>query len=328
MKKFTLILVSLFVLIISCQNTTNTTFKETEQSDNQEIRGDLIIFHAGSLSVPFKQMKAEFNKLYPKVNVLLEAAGSVACARKITELNKECDIMASADYKVITNMLIPQYADWNLQFATNEMSLVYNDKSKYAQEINAGNWYKILLKDDVAYGHSDPNLDPCGYRAELCMQLSEKFYQKEGLAAQILNKKNKQIRPKETDLLALLESNTIDYIFLYRSVAEQHHLNFLELPENINLKNSELKDFYAQAQVEITGKTPNSKQTVVGLPMVYGITGIKNAPNKAARDAFLEFVLSEAGQKIMNQNGQPSIAPAETDNCDKLPENLKEFVIQ
>ena len=67
------------------------------------LSGDLIIFHAGSLSVPMKEIKAEFNKLYPNVNVLMEPAGSVECARKITDLKKPCDIMAASDYKVIDN---------------------------------------------------------------------------------------------------------------------------------------------------------------------------------------------------------------------------------
>ncbi|MCK7522654.1 MAG: hypothetical protein MZV64_35710 [Ignavibacteriales bacterium] len=44
------------------------------------------------------------------VKVLLEAAGSLVCARKVTELKKPCDIVASADYFVIDKLLIPEYA--------------------------------------------------------------------------------------------------------------------------------------------------------------------------------------------------------------------------
>jgi len=45
-------------------------------------------------------------------------------------------------------------------------------------------------------------------------------------------------------LVVLLESGELDYIFLYRSVAEQHKLKFLALPDKINLKKSELEKFY------------------------------------------------------------------------------------
>ena len=33
--------------------------------------------------------------------------------KKICDLKKECDVMASADYKVISSLLMPDYADYN-----------------------------------------------------------------------------------------------------------------------------------------------------------------------------------------------------------------------
>ena len=75
-----------------------------------EPRGTLVMFHAGSLSVPFDEMEKAFEARYPGVDLQREAAGSQNCARKITELNKPCDIMASADYKVIDKLLIPEKA--------------------------------------------------------------------------------------------------------------------------------------------------------------------------------------------------------------------------
>ena len=88
------------------------------------LKGELIIFHAGSLSVPLKEVAAEFNKFYPDIKIKMESAGSVASARKITDLNRPCDILASSDYAVIDNMLIPKYADWNIKFVSNELSIV------------------------------------------------------------------------------------------------------------------------------------------------------------------------------------------------------------
>ncbi len=73
------------------------------EESNQKQK--LIIFHAGSLSVPFKEIAKEFEKLNPNTKIILEVAGSGTCARKITDLHKPCDIMASADYKV--NCLSP-----------------------------------------------------------------------------------------------------------------------------------------------------------------------------------------------------------------------------
>lgn len=294
---------------------------------NSMIAGDLIIFHAGSLSVPFRQMAAEFKKQYPQVNFLTEASGSVASARKITDLHKPCDLIASADYAVIDKMLIPEYADWNLKFASNEMCIVFAPGSKYANQINSKNWTTLLLKNDVLFGRSDPNADPCGYRTEMLLQLAEKHYRKPGLYKQFISKDKEFMRPKETDLLALLESGSIDYIFLYRSVAVQHQLKYLILPDEINLKNQAFAKQYSQAKVEINGSKPGEKQVMTGEPMIYSFTIPRNAPNKAAAIAFAEFILNRSkGEAIMNRNGQPSVKHTTTTGYDKLPTQLKAYV--
>ncbi len=294
---------------------------------NMQPSGDLVIFHAGSLSVPFKEMADEFKKLHPQVNIMMEAGGSVASARKITDLDKQCDIMASADYAVIDKMLIPKYADYNIKFASNELCVVYSSKSRYASQINANNWMEILLKPDVAFGRSDPNSDPCGYRTEMMLQLAEKHYKKNGLYSKFIAKDKAYMRPKETDLLALIETNSIDYIFLYRSVAVQHQLKYIVLPDAINLKNQGFTEQYATAKVDINGSKPGEKQTMTGEPMIYSFTILRNAPNKAAALAFAEFLLQKAnGQAIMVRNGQPSVVPMKVANYDKVPAQLKQFV--
>ena len=297
------------------------------QSKMMTMSGDLIIFHAGSLSVPMKEIAAAFKKNYHGVNVLLEPAGSVECTRKITDLKRPCDIIASSDYKVIDKMLVPQYADWNIQFASNEMCIVYTEKSRYREIINANNWYGILQKSDVAFGRADPNSDPCGYRSVMTMQLAEQYYKKPGLVSTLTEKDQNYIRPKEVDLLALLETNSVDYIFLYRSVAVQHQLQYLVLPDQINLKNPEFNDLYAGASVAINGKVPGEKVNMTGEAMVYGVTMLKDAPNKIAALKFLEFLLSpDKGMKIMIRNGQPSVIPMPNPKYDILPRSLKLFV--
>jgi molybdate/tungstate transport system substrate-binding protein len=296
------------------------------QQINNTVSGDLIIFHAGSLAMPFKEIAAEFNKLYPKVNVLMEAAGSVASARKITDLNRSCDILASSDYGVIDNMLIAKYADWNIKFVSNELSIVYQEKSRLSNQINSKNWYDVLMKKEVAFGRADPNADPCGYRTILSLELAEKYYKKPGLAKMISEKDQNYMRPKEVDLVALLESGSIDYSFLYRSVAIQHGLKYITLPDEINLKSIGLAAQYAEVVTEINGKEPGKKETVKGEPMVYGVTMLRNAPNKPAAIAFLQFLLSkDKGMKIMEKDGQPSVIPMAVQNYDKLPKELKEF---
>ena len=279
-------------------------------------------------ALPFRQIGDEFRKQHPSAKIVREIAGSRECARKITDLGKPCDVMASADYAVIDSLLIPDHADWNIRFAGNEMVIAFREHSRGCDRINTENWHEILMRDDVTFGRSDPNLDPAGYRTVLTAMLAEKFCGKPGLADKILAKDMKYIHPMSADLLALLEVGELDYIFTYRSVAQQHKLNFVPLPDEINFKRPELSGFYRSASVRLTGKTRGTFITRVGEPIIYGVTIPKNAPNPKLAEAFLAFLLdADKGGAILEQNGQSFVVPSPTDTFNKLPESLKMFAL-
>ena len=296
-----------------------------------EIKGKVIVFHAGSLTVPFAEIEKRFEAAHPGVDILREAGGSTKMARMISEVGKPADIMASADYKVIDNNLIPKFADWNVRFASNQLVLCYTDQSKGADEINENNWYRILTNPGVIWGHSDPNLDPCGYRSLMVLQLAEKYYKKEGLYEQLLaNRPEKNVRPKSVELVSLLKTGNMDYAWEYLSVAVQHELKYLVLPSEINLGDYRQDDYYKQAKVKVTGKTPGTFITRTGMSCTYGLTMIKDAPNPEAAAAFLAYLLSpDGGLAILKDMGQPPFTPAWLPNDEMkkmLPEQLSGLV--
>lgn len=307
------------LLIFSC-----TSKKAAVNKENLE--SELIIFHAGSLSVPFHQLADSFMKENPAVKLLLEGAGSTECARKISELKKPCDIIASSDYTVIRDILIPEYSNWYVNFATNEMGIAYTDKSKMSDKINKDNWFDVLLNNKIIYGRANPNLDPCGYRTIFTYQLSEKHYLKSGLAKKLSSKDENFIRPKEVDLLALLESQTLDYIFIYKSVAIQHKLKFLSLPEEVNQGNPSFSEYYSIAKTEVSGKEKNKKSVKKAEAMVYAASIIINAPHRNSAIKFMEFLLSDKGKKIMEVNGQPSINFVPKNYIQNVPDSIRKYV--
>ena len=304
----------LLILIPGCGNSGN-------RSGN-----DIIIFHAGSLSVPLRQLKEIYEERNPGVRILLEPAGSLVCARKITELKKTCDILASADYFVINEMLIPDYADWSIRFATNEIVIAYSDKAKYADEINSSNWYEVLNREDVLYGRSDPDSDPCGYRSVLTMMLSEKYYKMPGLSDKLMDKNRDYIRPKEVDLVALVESNAIDYMFQYKSVAIQHALRYIELPDEVNLSDPSFEDIYNSVSLTIRGNRPDEKLSVRGEYINYSMTIPFISKNREGAIDFMALILSKEGFEIFRKNGQDPIVPFSTEQKGLIPQKLKSFI--
>jgi molybdate/tungstate transport system substrate-binding protein len=318
-------LLAFFLWMAACQPPKQN---QNNPSAQGEPTGELVIFHAGSMTVPINQIADSFTRSFPNVKVLTEAAGSRECARKITDLAKPCDIMVSSDYKVIDEMLVPDFATFNIAFAANEMVIAYMPDNKVAKMINDSNWIDLLLKPGLAFGRSDPNSDPCGYRTLMVMQLAEKYFNRPGIAKKLAAKDTRYIRPKEVDLLALLESNSIDFVFIYKSVACQHKLSYLKLQAEMNLADPSKNWLYQQAEVKVNGNKPGSFTSIKGEAMIYGVTMLKNAPNPKAALAFMKFFLEkEKGAKIMEVNGQPSLIPYASASYDSIPEELKLFAI-
>ena len=286
----------------------------------------LPIFHAGSLTIPWAQISQEFNQLYPDVEILTEGAASLTTIRKVTELGRDCGVIGSADYKVIPKLMFPEYADWYIIFATNQIVLCYADESQFQDEVNASNWYEILQRDGVKYGRSDPNQDPCGYRTLMVWQLAEVHYKVPGLYDKLYEAEGDLMRAKSVGLIALLESGDLDYAFEYLSVATQRRLNYVALPDEINLSSEKFKDFYATAEVEISGKEPGQSVTLTGEPISYAVTIPKNFPNQELAIAWVDFLLSDKGTTIMEANGQRPIKPVVTNDESQLPEQLKKYV--
>lgn len=308
----------------------------------------LKIYHAGSLSMPMDELEQKFEELHPNVDVQREAAGSVACVKKITELDKQADILASADYTLIPSMMIPDFTDWYVVFARNQIVIAYTDDSKYSDEINQDNWYDILRRDDVTFGISNPNDDPCGYRSQIVTQLAEKYYSDAKIyddimganteitistegdisaikmpMSEAINPDTKKImlRSMEVELSSALEMGEIDYFYIYRSVAVQHGFKFVELPSQIDLGSIEYTDMYNKVNIELS----NGK-IIDGKPIVYGITIPKNAIEHDLALEFVKLVISEEGQQIFIDNGQPPIVPAVSNDIDAVPDELKEYL--
>ena len=281
----------------------------------------LVIFHAGSLNVPMSKLEAIFESNYSNVDVVREASGSVMAARKVLDLGKKADIIAVADYQIIKQLLIKNnLANWYIGFATNKMVIVYTEQSKYASEINATNWFKILLRKDVTWGHSDPELDPAGYRTLLVWKLAELYYNEPGLYETMISSSNIVVRPKSVDLISLIESGQIDYAFEYESVALQHNLPYVQLPDKINLGNFTLADYYAQVSLKL-----ENGMEIVGEPIIYGVTILKNSENYGYAVSFLDLMLSHIGREVFTENHQEYLGTYLTNNIDAIPGELRNY---
>jgi molybdate/tungstate transport system substrate-binding protein len=318
---------------------------------------EMRVLCAGSLMVPFTEIEAAFESEHPDIDVLIEGHGSIQVIRHVTELFEEADIVAVADHALIPmlmyNTTVPDtdesYASWYIKFATNSLGIAYTSSSLYSGEINAQNWYEILARPDVRLGISDARLDACGYRALMLLKLAEEYYgdrtifnevlgefnpvikvESEGtkttiLVPEVLHPMDERIvlRGSSIRMLALLDSGDIDYAFEYMSVAEQHQLEFLELPQEINLGEADYSELYETVICKLDFHRFSSVQPVfTGEPIIYGITVPYIAPHPDKAVSFIEFLLGDGGRQILLQNHQSQLVPFEADNIHKAPLEL------
>ena len=259
----------------------------------------LVVFNAGSLAQPLRAALDSF-AARAHVTVQQENAASLETARKLTELHRIPDIVALADYQVFPQLLMPKYVTTYTLFARNRMVIAYTPRSKFASQITAANWTDIFLRPGVETGRADPSFDPSGYRTLLTLQLAESFYGKPGIAAKLLAAiPDRNVRPNEATLIALVQSGEMDYIWSYESLAQAAKLPYLKLPPEIDLSDPLMTARYATVSVRVPGKSLADSVTFKGEPIVYGIAVPVDAPHRALAIAFVGWLTSPEGVRVL-----------------------------
>jgi len=295
---------------------------------SQPLSGELSVFFAASLDQVLAEMKTAFEQAHPGVQVRAEASGSQVAARKVSEYGRTADLVLTADWEVIEALLRPAHAAWNIGFASNEIVLAYRESSRYAAEINADNWPEVLLRKEVRVARLNEDLAPLGYQTLLLWKLAERYYAPL-LAGRPLHDALKQrasgnlVRADVLDVLPLLGPE-VDYTFTFRSVAQAHHLPFIELPPEINLSDPAQAKRYAQ--VSTTYHNGTETVQVTGQPIVYGATIPAGAPNAPAAESFLALLLGPTGRKILQGQGFRPLVPARCRGIQAVPPALRPLV--
>jgi molybdate/tungstate transport system substrate-binding protein len=268
-------------------------------SDATSEGGPLVVYSAGSLSRPLRAALEAF-RAETGIAYQLESAGSLETARKLTELNKIPDLVALADEEVFPKLLIPGQTSWYAVFARNRLVLAHTPDSRGASEITADNWHRIVRQPGVQIGRSDPNLDPAGYRALMVWQLAERHYAEPGLAAALeATAPPRNMRPKEIELVALLEARELDYAWFYESMARAAGLPYVRLPDAVDLGSSADSASYRRAAVRVLGAAPGDTIVLRGAPIRYAFSVPARAPHPALGRRLAAFLTSPAGRRAL-----------------------------
>jgi molybdate/tungstate transport system substrate-binding protein len=290
----------------------------------------LRIFATASLNAALSELEKSFESEHQQTDVRVEVSGSLVAARKVSEYKDTADLVISADKRVIEELLIPQFADWEIVFSSNEIVLAFSENSRHAAEVDSENWPRILLDPQVRVARVDENLGPLGYQTLLVWKLADIHYKDtlhDGSLLETLSKRvtRRMIRPDGAELLPTLGTEA-DYIFVYRSMAHDQNLKHVLLPPQVNLSSPAQADFYAKCSVVISG-SPGRPVTLKGEPILYALTIPREAPNFSAAVSFVQMLLGPQGQTTLRRHGFLPLSPARFEGrWERLPESLRDLV--
>ena len=167
----------------------------------------LVVYHAGSLADPMRELADTFERTHPGVRVRRESGGSVDLATRALDPGQVPDVLALADYAIIPRLLMPAHTGWYAIYAGNAMVIASSAHvGRHEQSSPADNWTDVLLRLRRARRPFRPAAGPGGYRAVLVFQLAEEFYHRPGLADSLARAVPTVVAPAGKTLYDLLEA--------------------------------------------------------------------------------------------------------------------------
>ncbi|NNN18654.1 MAG: extracellular solute-binding protein [Acidimicrobiaceae bacterium] len=201
--------------------------------------------------------------------------GSVALANQIKEKLRQADIFISAVPSVnssLSGASNGNYISWYSDLASSPLVIGYSRSSKFAPQLNSGNWYKVMQQPGFRLGRTDPKLDPKGVLTETLVKDEGTKVGDSLLFTQLLGsaENTAQIFPEET-LVGRLEAGQLDAGFFYENEAKLAKIPYI--------------------------------QTGISLGAAFTISILNNAKNINGAIAFVNFLYSTKGQKLLNSVG-------------------------
>lgn len=259
-----------------------------------------------------------------------KGAGSGAIANQIKGKIATPDVVEFADPAVdasLTGSANGSYVSWYFTFATSQLVIGFDPRSKLAPDFRAVQrhklpFYRALQQKGLRIGRTDPNIDPKGYRAIWMANLIQSQYHLKGFEKQLFGavENPSQVFPEEV-LVARMLTGQVDAGVFYLSEVKDLGIPYIPLPALVNLGSTKYAKVYATQHF-----TTSAKQTVTGAPIEYTITIPTTVKNEAGAEAFVRFVLSPRVRAVSASHGLLPIKIIVAGDAAAIPASLTRFI--
>jgi molybdate/tungstate transport system substrate-binding protein len=216
------------------------------------------------------------------------------------------------------------YSNLSLQnSAANSVLTAYNSGAASNTTDAWYDFFSIISSGSVKIGISNPNADPAGYRAWIVLEAASQAYAHDStfFGNRMISNNGNVTAASAADLVSPLETGQIQFLFIYKSAAIAHKLNYLQLPDKVNLGNPKYSEFYARFSYQL------SKGVQKGALIALYITVPADSTDAADSLQFVVFVV-EHSPTVLLPFGLVPLTPARLYNSTTIPEPLRELVSQ
>lgn len=267
-----------------------------------------------------------------------KAAGSLLLAQQISQGNPVSVFISVARPAVQPLYLGNESSGWAIAFASDQMALAYSNASTQnsaatsilttynsaAASNTTEAWYSFfstITSGSVKIGIANPNGDPAGYRTWIVLEAASQAYANNStfFENRILSNNGNITGASAADLVGPLETGQIQFLFIYKSAAIAHKLNYLHLPDQVNLGNPKYSKFYAQFSYTL------SKGLQKGALIALYITVPVDSTDTADSLQFVVFVVKNS-PTLLSSFGLVPMTPARLYNSTTIPEPLQELL--
>jgi molybdate/tungstate transport system substrate-binding protein len=242
-----------------------------------------------------------------------QAQGSDALANLIVGGSLRPDVFLPVTPGPMLTVLRGGKARTGVPIARTSMVIAYSPKSRFAPQFAAAGrpgampWWQILEQPGLRFGRTDPLTDPQGRNIIFVMQLAARYYRQPDLVQRLIGA---DLSPAKTfgepSVMARLQSGELDAASAYKIQPGPFSLPYVTLPPQINLGDDAFQSQYANASLNLNGKTYHPE------PVAYYAAVLDAAPHPKPAAAFLDWLRSEEAQAIFRGAGYdaPGTTPA------------------
>ena len=266
-----------------------------------------------------------------------KGGGSFALAQQIAQGNPVSVFVSVSKSAVSSSYLKNVSSGWAVAFAGDQMTIAYSNASaqgpaaeeiisayKTAASTNStsawSEFFSDLSSGSVKIGISNPNADPGGLRGWLALEAAGKVYagNESYFASRMISKSGNITGGSAAELVAPLESGQIQFLFIYKSAAIAHKLDYLQLPSSVNFGNASYSAYYSQFKYTISSGVES------GSPIMLFVTVPSDATNYAGSLEFVSYIVKHTS--MLQSYGLTPFSPSILYNETSVPKAVQILV--